>query len=195
MRINTKDMTLVALFAALTAVGGIIPGIPIGPAPITLQTFFTALAGIVLGARLGMLSQLVYVIVGLAGAPIFSGLHGGPSVIYGPTFGYLIGFIIGAYVIGKIAESSEKTNFIRLFIAIIIGYIIIYAIGIPYMYMIINNVMGVHMSFYSSMKLGLFVFIPGDLSKCVLCSVVGVKVIPIIKKQMVKSNKSLSSRV
>jgi len=80
MRTKTKNMILAALFAALTAAGALIR-IPLGPAPITLQFFFTALAGILLGPYLGALSQLMYVLLGLAGLPVFTA-GGGPSYIF-----------------------------------------------------------------------------------------------------------------
>ncbi len=94
MKIKTKDMILVALFTVLTAVGAFIK-IPIGPAPITLQYLFTALAGVLLGSFLGSLSQLLYIIIGLFGIPIFTS-GGGPSYIFNPTFGYLIGFVFAS---------------------------------------------------------------------------------------------------
>ena len=76
MKLNVKEMILAALFAALTAVGAFIE-IPLGPVSFTLQILFTALAGIMLGAKLGALSQIVYVVIGLLGLPIFSGRMGG----------------------------------------------------------------------------------------------------------------------
>jgi biotin transport system substrate-specific component len=174
-------MILTALFAALTAVGAFIE-IPLGAVPITLQILFTVLAGILLGAKLGALSQLVYVVIGLMGVPIFSGKIGGLLVVAKPSFGYLIGFILGSYVIGKLVEGSTKPSFIKLFAASLVGIIVIYAIGVPYLYFIFNNVMGKSMSFTTALKVGLTVFIPGDLLKCFIASALGVKVIPAIKK-------------
>jgi len=106
---NTRDLILVALFAALTAVGAFIK-IPIPYVPFTLQYFFCALAGIILGSKLGALSQIIYVAVGLVGAPVFTD-GGGITYIFKPTFGYLIGFIVAAYVIGKIREKNYWVNF------------------------------------------------------------------------------------
>lgn len=192
MKFKTRDMILVSLFAALTAVGGIIPGIPLGPVPITLQTLFTALAGVILGARLGMWSQIVYVLVGLAGVPIFSGFTGGLSTVMAPSFGYLIGFIFCSYVIGKITEKFDKINIINISIAVAIGYAVIYAIGLPYMYIILTKVNGMSLTLYQTIKMGLLLFLPGDISKCIVTGLIGVKLVPIMKKL---SNKQMTGEV
>lgn len=181
MKINTKEMILVALFAALTAVGAFIK-IPLGTVPITLQLLFTVLAGIMLGAKLGALSQLIYMIIGLFGVPVFAGGTGGITNIISPSFGYVIGFILGAYVIGKIAEGQTNPSLVRLFVASVAGVIVIYAIGVPYLYFIMNNVSGKIMTFSNALKFGLIVFIPGDLLKCVIASALGVKVVSAVKR-------------
>ena len=104
MKIRT--MTRVALFAALTAVGAFIR-IPLGYSSITLQTFFTAMAGCVLGPWYGALSQLVYVALGLVGLPIFT-QGGGIGYLMQPTCGFLIGLIPAAWVIGRIAGRKPE---------------------------------------------------------------------------------------
>lgn len=182
MKINTKQMILAALFAALTAVGAFI-SIPLGTVPVTLQFLFTALAGVMLGSKLAALSQLVYVVIGLVGAPVFAGGTGGISTAISPTFGYLIGFVLGAYVIGKIAEGTERPRFIRLLIATLAGIIVIYLVGVPYLY-IIKNVLGKGMPFALALKFGFYVFIPGDIVKCVIAAALGAKVVPVVKRSI-----------
>ncbi|MCM8711176.1 biotin transporter BioY [Clostridium sp. SYSU_GA19001] len=181
MKINTKQMILAALFAALTAAGAFIQ-IPLGTVPITLQFLFTALAGVLLGARLGALSQLIYVIIGLMGVPVFAGGTGGISTITSKSFGYLLGFILGSYVIGKIAEGSTRPSFIRLFAATLVGIAVIYAIGVPYLFLISKYVIGKAIPFNLALKFGFYVFIPGDLLKCILAAALGVKIIPRIQQ-------------
>jgi biotin transport system substrate-specific component len=183
MKITPKQMTLVSLFAALTAIGAYIQ-IPIGTIPITLQVLFTALAGVMLGAKLGALSQLIYVIIGLIGIPVFAGGIGGFTAVSKPSFGFLIGFILAAYVIGKITEHSKKPTLIRLFLASVIGIVVIYIIGIPYLYFIINNIMGKKITILAALKSYCFIFIPGDLLKCILTAAIGIKVVPIVRKSM-----------
>lgn len=183
MRISTREMILAALFAALTAVGTFIK-IPLGIVPVTLQLLFTVLAGIMLGSKAGALSQLVYMTVGLLGVPVFSGGIGGITAFLSPSFGYVIGFVLGAYLIGKIAEGHTKPSVIRLMAASLAGVMVIYAIGVPYLYLIMNNVLGKGITFSKALNVGLIVFIPGDLLKCIIASVLGAKAVPVIKRAM-----------
>lgn len=180
MKIKTRDLILVAMFTALTIIGAFIK-IPIGPVPITLQFLFTALAGVLLGSKLGALSQLVYVILGLIGVPVFTS-GGGISYIFKPTFGYLIGFTLAAYIIGKISENAKKISTMRLFIASLIGVMIIYAIGVPYLYIILKYVLGTKITVLGVLKTGFLVFLPGDIAKSIVVAVMGVKIVPVIKK-------------
>lgn len=181
MKIGAKQIILVGLFTALTAVGAFIQ-IPLGTVPVTLQFLFTGLAGVMLGSKLGALSQLVYVLIGLLGVPVFAGGAGGFGVVVKPSFGYLMGFILGAYVIGKISESRKKPGFITLFAAALAGIAVIYAVGVPYLYFIMNSVIGKDISFIAALKIGLIIFIPGDLIKCLIVAALGTRVIPIVKK-------------
>ncbi|MGY0373787.1 biotin transporter BioY [Clostridium sp. JNZ J1-5] len=187
MKVRTKDMILVSFFTALTAVGAFIK-IPLSPAPITLQFLFTALAGVMLGSRLGALSQIIYVLLGLAGVPVFT-KPGGLSYIFEPTFGYLIGFIVGAYVIGKISESIRDINFLKLFLASFLGVVVIYIIGVPYLYIILKHVANANITFSSAAKSGFLIFLPGDLLKCIITALIGTKVIPLIKYDILKYNR------
>lgn len=100
------DLALVATFAAFIAACALLPAIPVGalPVPITLQTFGVALAGAVLGARRGSLAVLLYLVVGLAGAPIFAGGTGGLAVVAKPSFGYLLAFPLAALLTGFLTE-------------------------------------------------------------------------------------------
>ncbi|MDM7856467.1 biotin transporter BioY [Cellulomonas alba] len=100
----TTDVALVATFAAFIAVCSIVPGVP-GPAgvPFTLQTFAVVLAGLVLGARRGLAAVALYLVVGLAGVPVFADHSAGLAVLTGPTGGYLVGFLAAATVAGALA--------------------------------------------------------------------------------------------
>src|SRR3712207_2857288 len=96
-RISKRDLTMTALFVTLITVGAFIR-IPLPNCPFTLQILFTTLAGIILGSRLGAVSVGIYIILGLIGVPVFTS-GGGPGYILHPTFGYLVGFMVGAYVV------------------------------------------------------------------------------------------------
>lgn len=104
-----RSLAHIALFAALIAVLGLMPRIDlISGVPITLQTFGVMLAGTVLGARRGFLAVLLFVVLGLAGLPIFSGGRGGLGVLAGPTMGYILGFPVAAFVAGWVVEHWRR---------------------------------------------------------------------------------------
>ena len=103
---KTKMLARTALLAALTAIGAFIK-IPLGVSSITLQFFFTAMAGCLLGPMWGAVSQGVYVLLGLVGLPIFT-LGGGFGYVLQPTFGFLLGLIPSAWVMGLITKKSRK---------------------------------------------------------------------------------------
>src|SRR5690625_1618426 len=108
------NLTLGSLFVALTAIGAnittIAPFLVVGGVPITLQTFFAILAGLVLGSRLGAFSMFVYMMLGLAGVPIFAQFKGGIATLFSPTFGFILSFILIAYVAGKMIETKRSTT-------------------------------------------------------------------------------------
>lgn len=136
-KFRTVDLTFVSLFVALMAVGANItswaPFMRIGDVPITLQTFFCVLAGAVLGSRLGALSMTVYALLGLVGAPVFAKFSGGPATLFSPTFGFILSFILAAYVTGKIIEKRQTVKY--FFIASIAGLLVNYVVGTNIMYM------------------------------------------------------------
>ncbi|WP_338751319.1 biotin transporter BioY [Janibacter alittae] len=108
-RSTSTDLALIAAFAALIAVAAILPAISVaGPVPITLQTLAVLLCGAVLGARRGFLAVLLYVVVGAAGLPVFSGGAGGLGVLAGPSAGYLIGFPFAAAACGLLVERLPR---------------------------------------------------------------------------------------
>ena len=163
---KTKDMILVALFAALTAVGAFIR-IPLGISTITLQLLFTALAGVLLGAKLGALSQAVYVLLGLAGVPIFAS-GGGFQYVLNPTFGFLLGLIPTAYLIGALTEKGVSPQ--RVAFACLVGFAVLYLIGVPYMGAICNAYLGKGLTFWQILKSGMLIYLPGDCLKIAVCA-------------------------
>lgn len=173
IKLTTKDITLIGMFAALTAIGAFI-SIPVGPVPVTLQSFFVLLSGIVLGSRKAAFSQLVYVLLGLAGLPILAGFSGGLQAIATPSFGFLIGFIAAAYCAGKIAE-REMASARNLILAVFAGTAVLYAIGLPYMYYVLNIMLAKNLSIMQIFSMGMFMFIPGDTLKAVVAVLIGKK--------------------
>lgn len=180
MKQKVHDIILIALFAALTAVGAFIK-IPLPHIPLTLQTLMVMFAGLVLGSHRGAMSQLLYLLIGLTGIPIFA-QGGGPGYIFQPSFGFLIGFIPGAYLIGKIAEGKENLSLPRALTALLCGQLIIYLFGLSYLYLNLNFIIHRPVSFYATVKIGLLVFIPGDILKIILASLV----VPPIRQRLVR---------
>lgn len=180
MEMKTRDLTLIPIFAALTAIGAFIK-IPIPIVPFTVQYFFCALGSILLGAKIGALAQIIYVLVGLLGIPVFT-QGGGPSYVFQPTFGYLIGFIFGAYIIGKITENLKSINIKNLFLAGILGLLVIYLFGVSYMYVIYNFYLGDAMSLLSAVSVGAIAFLPSDLLLTFIIAFVGSKVCTRLKR-------------
>ena len=164
--LSIKDITYTGIFAALTAIGSFI-SIPIGPVPITLQSFFVILSGIILGSKKAMFSQITYLLLGLIGFPIFAGFTGGIQTIFKPSFGFIIGYIAAAYAVGKLTENKALT-YKNLAVAVLTGSIVIYAFGLPYMYYILNIMLQSNLSILRILQLGMLAFIPGDVLKAVI---------------------------
>lgn len=177
--LDVRTITLCGLFAALTAIGAFIR-IPLPIIPFTLQFFFTALAGVLLGAKKGAISQFIYVLVGLTGIPVFT-KGGGLQYIVEPTFGYLIGFIACAYVIGKCMEKLQQVSIKNLFISCMIGLFVLYIFGVTYMYIIYNFYLGSQMGIGAAIMAGAISCAPGDIALCIITSVVGARVVPVLR--------------
>jgi biotin transport system substrate-specific component len=130
------DLTMGSLFVAMMAVGAnitsIAPFMVIGGVPITLQTFFAILSGLVLGSRLGAFSMFVYMILGLAGVPIFAQFKGGAATFLSPTFGFIVSFILIAYVAGKLVET--KRGLPMYIFSALVAMAINYVFGTNWMY-------------------------------------------------------------
>lgn len=177
MKLKTDGMILCALFAALTGVGGLIAiPLPFTPVPITLQTFFTFLAGAILGKYLGALSQLVYILLGVVGLPVFAKGSSGIGAILGPTGGYLLGFIPAAFLIGWILEGREKPPFVLIFLAMMVGLLAIYIPGVGWLMWVAK------MSLVKALILGALPFLPGDAVKIVLGALIVKRAMRLINR-------------
>jgi biotin transport system substrate-specific component len=165
MKITTRELTMVAMFAGLTALGAWLR-IPIQPVPITFQVFFALLSGVVLGPFLGALSQLVYLLLGFIGLPVFAGGNHGISALWGPTGGYLFGFVIAAFLIGVLVKKFSLSSFSSIFACTLGGLVAIYLAGILQLIIVLN------VTLYKALAVGLFPFIGFDLVKAALATVV-----------------------
>lgn len=154
MKLSTKDLILTALFTALMIAGAFIR-IPFPLLPVTLQTLFCALAGLILGPRLGALSMALYMALGLAGIPVFS-QGGGITYVFNKSFGFIPGFIAGAYIIGKLSVRHKTLSKADSIKAVMAGLLAIYAPGIAYMFLIIRFYTG-------NTEVGLWYVVAGNL--------------------------------
>ncbi len=181
---KTKGVIYCGLFTALIAVGAFIK-IPIPVVPFTLQYLFTMLAGLLLGSRLGTLSVLSYMLLGLAGLPIFSE-GGGIWYVFKPSFGYIIGFAVGTFVTGWIAEHMEKKTITRYLIANLAGLFCVYAIGMIYYYIICNFVIDTPIAVGPLFLYCFVLAVPGDIALSILGAVVAKRVRPVLAHEVVR---------
>lgn len=165
---SLRTKVYAAMFGALTAVGALIV-IPLQPVPVSLQTFFTFLAGTLLGGYAGALSQIIYILLGIIGIPVFAGGQAGIGVLLGPAGGYLFGFIVGAFVIGKIIETRKDAGFVWVLVALLIGDLIIYAVGTVQLSLVAR------LSPMKALLTGVVPFLPGDLVKILLAAFLSIK--------------------
>jgi len=180
-KLTVYSLILCALFAALIAVGAFIK-IPIPYVPFTLQMLFTTLAGIILGPKYGALSVAVYILIGLCGVPVFTE-GGGPGYVLQPTFGYLIGFLIGTFVTGLITHHVSNPSLKRLLLANFSGLVIVYVCGVIYYFFIAAFYTNTYAGLWSLFLYCFLLPIPGDIVICILCAFLGKRLIPILKKE------------
>jgi biotin transport system substrate-specific component len=190
MKLRAIDLTLSAVFVALMAVGANVTSLlVIGGVPITLQTFFGILAGLILGSRLGAIAMVAYTCIGLVGVPIFSKFQGGPGALISPTFGFILSYILVAYVVGKMVEASSSKN--RFVIAALVGMVINYVIGTNWMYAAMKLWAEAPEAFSYGVA---WAWMAVPLPKDILLSVVAGVVAPRLYKNIQKSTGSLKQK-
>jgi biotin transport system substrate-specific component len=178
----TKYIVTIPIFTGLTCIGGFIR-IPLAPVPITLQTLFVYLAGISLGPWPGMLSQYLFLIIGLIGIPVFA--HGsGPAYLFQPTFGYLLAFPLAAWVTGAIARRVQLVSFSvwALFPAMFAGMGVIFAMGYLGLVLNLHWIAGKTVRFIPLLWSGVLLFIPGEIMKMILAGYMAKKMFSLIPK-------------
>jgi biotin transport system substrate-specific component len=168
--------------AAVTAVAAQI-AIPIPPVPFTLQVLAVILSGLLLGPRYGALAQGVYVLVGAVGVPVFSEFSGGLGVVLGPSGGYLVSYPIAAAVAGSaalvVASASRRRALFSGFLWGCAGLAIIYALGATWLAVVTDLPIGI------ALVQGVLIFVPFDLIKVALATLVAVAVAPAIASSRV----------
>lgn len=181
---HSRTLLLVqtAMFAALMMIGANISSfLIIGGVPITLQTFFAILAGLLLGKRNGALAMLVYALIGLAGLPVFAQFSGGLDTIISPTFGFIVSFIFVAYIAGYIVEKyPTKVGFV---IAALAGLAFNYLFGTNWMFAAYKLWFAAPEGFsYKMAWAWMAVPLPKDLILAVLAGFFAYRLKPIVQK-------------
>ncbi len=179
-------MILCGMFAALIAVGAFIKieiPLPLYTMHITLQWFFVLMAGFLLGEKLGSLSVLVYLLIGLLGLPVFAA-GGGFTYIFRPGFGFLLGFVPAAFLIGYISRKSRANTVLGMMMAAMAGEIVYYTVGAIYFYLIKNVYVGAPVSWAVVIMEYCLITVLPDFLLCVLAAVFCSKLRPHVQKMM-----------
>lgn len=174
-KINIHHLTLIGVMAAVICILGPL-SLPIGIVPISLTNLAIYFSVYVLGQKKGTLSYIVYLFIGLVGLPVFSGFSGGFTKLFGPTGGYLIGFIFMAFISGIFIDKFS-TKIYMCFLGMILGTIVTYIFGTAWLAYQLN------MTFNASLAVGVIPFIPGDIVKMVIALFIG----PQIKKRLISA--------
>jgi biotin transport system substrate-specific component len=160
----------VGVFIILTALSAFVRiPLPFTPVPLTLQTFFVLLSGALLGRKLGVSTQAAYMLLGLSGQQVFTGLGSGSLYLLGPTGGYIVGFMLASFLAGSLLF-EEKQNSVIIFAKLLTADFIILFSGTLWLKVSLSCTLG------KAFLLGFFPFILGDVFKVILATVVYNKV-------------------
>lgn len=177
VKFSLREMAFAALFGAGTAAGAYVV-IPVAPVPITLQTLFLYVAAGLLGERVAALSQVVYVLLGVIGLPVFAGGKAGLGILFGPTGGYLLGFILGAYAAGKLMPSGGMPGTVRTVLALAAGTVVIYVPGVLQLCVVAK------LSPAKALTVGVLPFLLGDGIKIAAATLVTIKLKPRMEQRL-----------
>ncbi|HOJ12627.1 MAG TPA: biotin transporter BioY [Clostridiales bacterium] len=175
-KLSLKEMILVSIFAALTAVFSQISiQIPFSPVPITMQVLAVCLAAAILGKKCGTLSQIIYILIGIAGFPVFSGFKSGLGSLLGPTGGYILSFPFSAFIIGYTIEKQTKPGSMQMFFAMLSGLAVCYFFGTLWLGYTLK------LSFSKALLMGIEWYLPLDMVKLFMASFLACEVLNSLK--------------
>ncbi len=165
---------LAASFAVLTGWTSYLElHLPWSPVPVTLQTFWVLLTGVLLGKRYGPLSQLMYVGAGVGGLPFYAGGAAGLGVLTGFTGGYLLGFVLAAALVGWLTDTFLEARSFRALLGImLVGEVIILGLGALWLGVVLD------LSVADALVKGALVFVPGDIVKAAAAAGLAASVVP-----------------
>ncbi|GAA3769647.1 biotin transporter BioY [Microbacterium kribbense] len=163
------DAGLVVIGAALVAVLAQVQ-IPMWPVPITGQTLGVIVVGAALGSRRGAAALTTYLLAGLAGLPVFAGFVGTIAAVAMPSFGFILGFIPAAFVAGWFAERAWDRRPVLAFLGFAAASVVPFLVGVPYLAMILNGFLGMHLGAAQILALGVTPFIVGGFVKAAIAA-------------------------
>jgi len=181
-KLPLRQVILISLFTGLIAISAFIR-IPLPMIPFTLQTLMVTLSGVLLGKRLGLSSVLLYLALGLLGLPLFA-QGGGLGYVMQPTFGYLLGFLPGAYISGLLAGNNKSPGYMRLLSAALCGMLMIYLFGLSYWYLLSHFILDTPMAFVPLLVSGFFLLIPGDILSLLVGAKLAQRLLPLLYQQI-----------
>lgn len=165
----TRNLILSGLFAAIVALlAQLSIPLPFSPVPLTGQVFGVFLTGSILGSRWGAVSLFVYIVLGTVGLPVFHHMQGGLHIVLGPTGGYLWGFVLGGFLLGKIVERGD--SYINLVIGMLLCLLAIYSTGLLWLAFVSG------LGLMQALLLGVVPFIPLDLVKLAVAAPLGLQI-------------------
>lgn len=172
-RVKVKDMTLISLFIVLAIVGSKL-AIPVFSIPFTLQVLVCLLTGALLGAGKALVAQGIFIFMGLLGLPVFA-LGGGPAYVLQPSFGYLPGMLLAAGAVGFLYDKPKgpegKSKVPLYFLINLFGLVIIYSVGVSYLYLIRHFYIGGSITFIRAIQLGMLPYLVTDGLYCFLAAI------------------------
>ena len=183
-KLTTRDITFSALFAAFIIVGAYIKidiPLPLYTMHFTFQWLFVLMAGFLLGKKLGTISVVTYLLIGLAGVPVFAA-GGGIGYVLRPGFGFLLGFVLAAYLIGLITEKLKKKKIYTLIIPATVGLVAYYSVGAVYFYLIKNIYVGEAVPFSLIVVQYCLITVAPDFILCIAAASLASQLIPAIKR-------------
>lgn len=183
---KAKDLALMALFVVLIIVGTFIR-IPLPLCPVNLQPFFVMLSGMLLGRKRGALSVVGYILLGLVGIPVFTN-GGGIGYVLQPTFGFMLGYVLAAFIIGSIS-SSGKATVLRFTMAGAGGLAAVYAIGLAYYLLISKLYLQIEAEIMTILVNCFFLPLPKDIISAVLAAILAKRLLPLVNTTHTKSLK------
>ena len=187
MKFTTKEITFAGLFVALIVVGAFIKidiPLPLYTMHFTLQWLFVLLAGFILGKKLGTISVIAYIALGLIGVPVFAA-GGGIAYVLRPGFGFLLGFVLAAFLIGLLTEKLHATKFSQLIIPATVGLFAYYGVGAVYFYMIKNFYVHDAVPFSVVVVQYCLITVLPDFILCALAAALSAQMVPVLKRMNV----------